>query len=188
MTVDIGTDFDWTDSVYKEERKTQIEGRDWVEKIWSEQEKAISEQASVSVKLVISFQRNREGYDVDQMSKEQQDIVYTAVDTIIKFLNNDPSYKPMCATIMGSGGTGKSFVINAIIGMVRKLTSCNDTVQIGAPSGAAAFSVQGSTIHSLLRVRVNNPEKPLTASTKARLLDQLERLLVLIIDERSMIR
>ena len=71
--------------------------------------------------------------------------------------------------------------------MVRKLTSCNDTVQIGAPSGAAAFSVQGSTIHSLLGVRVNNPEKPLTASTKARLLDQLERLLVLIIDERSMI-
>ena len=187
MTVDIGTDFDWTDSVYKEERKTQIDGRDWVDKIRSEQEKAISEQASASGKLVIPIQRNGEGYDVDQMSKEQQDIVYTAVDTIIKFLNNDPSYKPMRATIMGSGGTGKSFVINAIIGMVRKLTSCNDTVQIGAPSGAAAFSVQGSTIHSLLGVRVNNPEKPLTASTKARLLDQLERLLVLIIDERSMI-
>ena len=71
--------------------------------------------------------------------------------------------------------------------MVRKLTSCNDTVQIGAPSGAAAFSVQGYTIHNLLGLRVTNPEKPLTASTKARLLDQLERLLVLIIDEWSMI-
>ena len=128
MTVDIGTDFDWTDSVYKEERKTRIDGRDWVDKIRSEQEKAISEQASASGKLVIPIQRNREGYDVDQLSKEQQDIVYTAVDTIIKFLNNDPSYKPMHATIMGNGGTGKSFVINANIGMARKLTSCNDTV------------------------------------------------------------
>ena len=33
MTVDIDTDFDWTDSVYKEERKIRIDSRDWVDKI-----------------------------------------------------------------------------------------------------------------------------------------------------------
>ena len=150
MTVDIGTDYDWTDSTYKEPRQTRIDGSDYVDKIRSVHDKAIRDQASATGKLVIPAQRNGEAYDVEHMSGEQKHIVYTAVDTIIKFLNNDPSYKPMRATIMGSGGTGKSFVINAIIGMVRTLTSCNNTVQIAAPSGAAAFSVQGSTIHSLL--------------------------------------
>ncbi len=113
--------------------------------------------------------------------------MYTAVDTILKLLNNDLSYKLMRETIIGSGGTGKSFVINAIIGMVRTLTICNNTVQIATPSGGADFSVQGYTIHSLLGVRVTHPEKPLTEITKARLLDQLEQLTVLIIDKRSMI-
>ena len=61
MTVDIGTDFDWTDSVYKEERKTRIDGRDWVDKIRSEQEKAISEQASASGKLVIRSKGTEKG-------------------------------------------------------------------------------------------------------------------------------
>ena len=42
-----------------------------------------------------------------KMSDEQKAIVYNAVDTVIKFLNNDPSYKPMRATIMGSAGTAK---------------------------------------------------------------------------------
>ena len=74
MTIDIGTDFDWTDSVYKEERNTRIDGRDWVDKIQSEQEKAISKQASASGKLVIPSQRHGEGYDIEQMSKEKQDI------------------------------------------------------------------------------------------------------------------
>ena len=105
----------------------------------------------------------------------------------MKFLANDPNYKPMRATIMGSGGTGKSFIINTIISMVRTLTCSNDTVQIAAPSGAAAFNIQGTTTHNLLGVRVSHPEKGLTQQTKARLLEQLERLLVLIIDERSMI-
>ena len=93
-------------------------------------------------------------------------MVYNAVDTVIKFLNNDPSYKPMRATIMGSAGTGKSFIINTIISMARKLTGSNETVQIAEPSGAAAFNVQGSTIHNLLGVRVTNPEKRLDRKHK----------------------
>jgi hypothetical protein len=121
------------------------------------------------------------------MSDKQNTIVYNAINTIIKFLNNDPTYKPMRATIMGSRGMGKSFIINTIISMVRSLTGSNDTVQIAAPSGAAAFNVQGSTIHNLLGVRVTNPEKGLMEITKSRLLEQLEQLLVLIIDGRIMI-
>ena len=121
------------------------------------------------------------------MSDKQKAILYNAVDTVIKFLNNDPSYKPMKATIMGSAGTGKSFIINTSISMVRRLTGSNDTVQNSVPSEAASFNVQGYSIHNLLGVRVTNPEKDLTKNSKSRLLEQLECLLLLAIDERSLI-
>ena len=49
------------------------------------------------------------------LSEEQKSIVYNAVDTVMKLLNNDPDYEALRATIMGSGGTGKSFIINTII-------------------------------------------------------------------------
>ena len=65
---------------------------------------------------------------------------------------------------MGGGGTGKSFILNTFIGMVTELTSIHDTVQIAAPSGVAAFNVQGLTIHSLLGVRVSYPEQSLSDS------------------------
>ena len=187
MTVDIGTNHDWSDSGYRERRETKVKGGDWVDQIRTQQEKAIRDQAMAVDNLVIPTQRDGRPYDIETMSTEQKKIVYAAIDTIIKFLNNDPTYRPMRATVMGSGGTGKSYIINTIIAMVRSITSSNDTVQVAAPSGSAAFNVQGSTIHNLLGVRVSHPEKGLTENNKARLLDQLERLLVLIIDERSMI-
>ena len=186
-TVDIGTHFDWSQTLYKEKRQVMVDGTLWVDKIRAEHDSSLKEQADSVDNLVIPKQRNGDENDAEQMSDEQKAIVYNAVDTVIKFLNNDPSYKPIRATIIGSAGTGKSFIINTIISMVRTLTGSNDTVQIAAPSGAAAFNVQGSTIHNLLGVRVTNPEKGLTDNTKSRLLEQLQRLLVLVIDERSMI-
>ena len=162
-------------------------GERWVDHIREVHQEAIREQASSVDDLTIPQQRDGSSYDVDLLSKEQKSIVYTAVDTVLKFLTNDPTYKPMRATIMGPGGTGKSHIVNTIIGMVRKMTNSNDTVQIAAPSGAAAYNVQGSTIHNLLGVRVHKPEKEMTEKTREKLLNQLERLLVLIIDERSMV-
>lgn len=186
MTVEIGEDLDWTQMRYEEERDVIIVGEKWMMDTRERYYKAASDQATDEENVIIPKQKNGEDYSVDQ-SSQQSEIVYRAVETIIKFLNNDPTYRPMRATVMGCGGTGKSFIINTIIAMVRRLTSCNDTVQVAAPSGAAAFNVQGSTIHRLLSVNVNHPEKELPEKTRERLKNQLQRLLVLIIDERSMI-
>ena len=82
------------------------------------------------------------------------------VGTLVKFFNNDPTYKPLRAPTVGGCGTGKSFIVNTLIGMVGSLASCNDTVQIATSLGSAAFNVKGSTIHSILGVAVNHPKKP----------------------------
>ena len=143
LTVDIGTDIDWIISKFNEPRKTVEEGMDWAFTAKDLQEEAMQKQASSKRNLVIPRQKDGKIYSVKGLP-EQEEIIYTAIDTIIKFLNNDPSYKPMRATIMGCGGTGKSHIINTIIGMVQQLTDSNNTIQIAAPSGAAAFNVQGS--------------------------------------------
>ena len=186
MVVDIGEKLDWTQMRFNGERDIAIDGEKWMGCTRERYYKIASDQATAEDDIILPRQKNGELYSVDK-SEQQREIVYRAVETIVKFLNNDPTYKPMRATIMGCGGTGKSFIINTIISMVRKLTSCNDTVQVAAPSGAAAFNVQGSTIHRLLSVSVKNPEQELPDKTRDRLKKQLQRLLVLIVDERSMI-
>ncbi len=84
-------------------------------------------------------------------------------------MNNDTKYKPLQATVMGCGGTGKSFIINTIISIVWKLTQKNSSIQVGAPTGSAAFNVQGSTLHRLLGINVSHPDESMSETTKEHL-------------------
>jgi hypothetical protein len=119
--------------------------------------------------------------------EQQQAVVLALIDTIVKFLNNYTKYKPLRAIVMGCGGTGKSFTINIIISIVQKMMQQNDTIQVGAPTGAAAFNVQGSTLHRLLGINVSHPEESLHETTKEQLKSRLSNLLCLMIDEQSML-
>jgi hypothetical protein len=95
--------------------------------------------------------------------------VLALIDTIVKFLNNDTKYKPLRAIVMGCGGTGKSFIINTIISIVQKMMQQNDMIQVGAPTGAAAFKVKGSTLHRLQEINMSHPEESLHETTKEQL-------------------
>ena len=123
------------------------------------------------------------------MNPAQKAVVICAMDTIIKFLNNDPDYKPLRATVVGSGGTGKSFIINTLISLVRKYTQCNNSVKVAAPTGGAAYSVQGCTLHRCLSLSVNikTLSEPLNEVRQHELSQKLTEMLMLIIDERSML-
>jgi hypothetical protein len=88
---------------------------------------------------------------------------------------------------MGCGGTGKSFIINTIISIIRQLTQKNSSIQVGAPTGSTAFNVEGSTLHCLLGINVSRPEESMSETTKEQLKKQLTNLLCLMIDERSML-
>jgi hypothetical protein len=66
------------------------------------------------------------------------------------------------------------------------MTQMNDNVKVGAPSGAAAYNVQGSTLHRLPGISVSRPEEKNTGTALENLQECLKHLLCLIIDERSM--
>ncbi len=57
------------------------------------------------------------------------------------------------------------------------------TVKVGAPSGAAAYNVQGSILHRLLGINVSRLDKKVTDTALENLQERLKHLLCLIIDE-----
>ena len=66
---------------------------------------------------------------------------------------------------------------------------CNDSVLVTAPLGGVAFNVGGCTIHQVLKHSVHREtlSKDLNDSGKDELKEKLQRLLMFIIDERSML-
>jgi hypothetical protein len=66
------------------------------------------------------------------------------------------------------------------------MTRSNATSLIGAPSGAAVFNVQGSTLHHLLCIGVSRPEDNITQKVQDKLQNQLKNVLCLIIDKRML--
>jgi hypothetical protein len=121
------------------------------------------------------------------MVPEQKNVVLAVIHTIIKFLKNNKAYIPIRATIMGSGGTRKYFIINTILTIIRNMTGSNATILIGAPSGAAAFNVLGSTLHHLLGIGVSRPDDNITQKVQDKLQSQLKNVPCLTIDKRSML-
>jgi hypothetical protein len=91
------------------------------------------------------------------------------IDAIVKILNNDTKYKPLQAIMMGCGGTGKSLITNTIISIVQKLMQQVDMIQVGAPTNAGAFNIQGSTLHRLLRINLSQLEVLLQETAREQL-------------------
>ena len=67
-----------------------------------------------------------------------------AYELVRQHLQDDDASFPLQLIVSGTAGTGKSFLINCL----RMLLG--DKLRVAAPTGVAAFNVDGSTLHSLL--------------------------------------
>jgi len=88
--------------------------------------------------------------------------------------------KPLNAMLKGTAGTGKSYVIHAIRSLLG--TKCI----VVAPTGSAASSIQGNTIHSKLAIPVHG-FKELAADSLDDLHQAWKPVEYIIIDEISMV-
>ena len=97
--------------------------------------------------------------------------------------------KPLRMFVSGCGDTGKSYLIKAIKAWVSSATDKH--VAITAPTGIAAFSINGLTIHRLLQLPVEHGKtpqyRPLTDESLKVVRQRLENLILLVIDEISMV-
>jgi hypothetical protein len=140
--VDIGKNKDWSITDYEQRRQTSIHREEYLTQItnmYYNNDKSICTEKTLKIPMT----KNGEEYSINSLASEQKKVVLAVIDTIIKFLRNEESYIPFHASVVDCCGTGKSYIINTILIIVRKLTKRNTTVLVGAPSGAAAYNVQG---------------------------------------------
>ena len=129
---------------------------------------------------------------MDALYTDQKWIAHVVLNKIREYFTTDDfkHFRPLRMTINGQGGTGKSVLLNTITSVVRKFTGCNDSVLVCAPTGTAAFNVNGETIHSLVRLNCNDDDRgaaPVLGQTaRDHLASRFKDALVFIGDERSM--
>ena len=102
-------------------------------------------------------------YSIRNLNERQATVLSAIFDNLIQWINysNDvtSTYSPLQMTILGKGGTGRSFLINTIVSEIQKHLKMNDTVVVTAPTGAAAYNVKGQTIHQEFGVRKNTSKE-----------------------------
>jgi hypothetical protein len=173
-------------SNYKGRQLTTIDGKEYLNQTAKMYHNS-NDSAGTDNILKIPNTKDGKEYSIESMAPEQKKVVLAVIHTITKFLKNDKAYVPIHATIMGCRETGKSYIINMILAIIRNMTGSNATSLIGAPSGAAAFNVKGSTFHHLLGIGVSRPEDNITQKVQDKLQSQLKNVPCLIIDGRSML-
>ena len=101
--------------------------------------------------------------------------------------------KPLRMFVSGVGGTGKSFLIEAIKALIADIWPTNNlTCAVAAPTGLAAFNVGGITIHRLFQLPVEHEGKTagywsLPKPSQKLLKSSLSKVKMFIIDEVSMV-
>lgn len=96
--------------------------------------------------------------------------------------------------ITGGAGVGKSVLIKNLVEWLRAYTavqSGTDPVCLCAPTGVAAYNIQGQTTHSAFRLPVDHHSysihKELTCTSLKQLMNQFLSVHTIIIDEISMV-
>ena len=88
---------------------------------------------------------------------------------------------PLRMVVSGTAGTGKSYLIHCLRLLLQ------DKVRVVAPTGVAAFNVDGHTLHSLLNLPTKGEFKDLQGEQLNKIQQSLACMKYLIIDEMSMV-
>ena len=121
---------------------------------------------------------NRPSFSIDEYVQSFTDSQRRAFDWVSTALQND---QQIFAAIVGAAGTGKSYLLNGLIELMR---SHGLVVSKLAPSGVAAHLIGGTTIHNFFGLDIECNSKLEHGTTQATLVRKTN---VLIIDEFSMI-
>ena len=112
-----------------------------------------------------------------QLLQGKQRLVY---DTVCQHLHSADT-EPLKMIVSGTAGTGKSYLIHCLRSLLQ------DQVRVVAPTGVAAFNVEGVTLHSFLHLPTRGDFKNLEGEKLHRLQQDLMGVHYIIIDEVSMV-
>ena len=163
---------------------------------WLLNEKSKWQDNAVKKKSLTINKRTGKPYSVSDLgdNKEQQEIFFAVVKTLKEWLewpekhkkDKNADFTPLCMTVQGAGGTGKSHVIHIITNAIESIFPVKVT-QTCAPTGCAAYSIGGKTVHSFFKISVKDAGTELSPAKEQQMKEDILRLLCLIIDERSLL-
>ncbi|CAG8469927.1 3415_t:CDS:2, partial [Cetraspora pellucida] len=130
---------------------------------------------------------------LNKKQKEIYDYVISYYSTVLTSSTDQP-IEPLCAIVMGTAGTGKSYVIKAIRNRMIELAQEHNInpyeeppILVLAPTGVAAFNINGCMIYSRLFLSTNIKNLELKPETLKKLQQKLRGIKVIIFDKKSMI-
>ena len=98
--------------------------------------------------------------------------------------------EPLRIIVMGTAGTGKTYLIKGIKGRLREMAviGSKSPAIVLAPTGVAAFNIKGTTIHSTLSIPIINDNRlDIKGERLKQLQNKLQDVKYIIIDEKSMV-
>lgn len=145
------------------------------------------------IRLPTNPRNKNKPYEFEELKGQQRDIALEVMQKIKEWTEVDlqsdlTDFCPLHLTIRGQAGSGKTTLIHTIVTMVVSLFSTNESGVVVCPSGCAAFNAGGKTLHGRFHVSVHSVNNKLEPPQRAwnRMIKENGRIVVLIMDERSM--
>ena len=128
--------------------------------------------------------------DVNTLNEEQRKVFIVVKDSVDKSVKHINDQK--LVDMSGGAGTGKSYVIKAIMQYAQDISGHRNLVKVAAPTGNAASLFSGrETLHSMLKIPAekwfSEPLEDLVGEPLADLQKKFKDTQVLIIDEKGMV-
>jgi ribosome biogenesis GTPase A len=112
--------------------------------------------------------RGKDNADIklENLNEDQFKVAYVIirklkewVELLKKTERERKKFKPLRMTVVGCAGTGKSILINTVVGYIRKIFQDNNSVIVAAPTGAAAHNVGGQTLQREIKIGIGKNKK-----------------------------
>ena len=135
-------------------------------------------------------------YKIEEANAQQKHILLLVLDTLKTWVEHtmnpdrfqNSKFMPLRLTVRGMAGSGKSFLLHLLSSTIRKIFGVNSVDIKVAPTGTAAFNIEGQTCHSAFGLGVSKSQnKALSETKRQELILKFQNTLALFIDERSLL-
>ena len=131
-------------------------------------------------------------YELEDLCQDQCDVAGYVLGRVQEWVelgkqNAKHKFKPIRLTVTGNAGSGKSTLINTLVTATRRKFGRDDVVCVLGPTGCAAHNIKGKTIHAGFKIRAKTPTYHPSSATLDIIKKRYGRLIMLAIDERSMV-
>ena len=90
--------------------------------------------------------------DVNSLNEDQRFAFSLVMETLIKYQENPVGVEKLRVIISVTAGSGKSYLIQSLVRVIKLLFNSNKAVQVLCPNGSSANLISGRTIHSFLKI------------------------------------